>query len=62
MAIYQILLQAWYQETPKKTYTETCKDWEFESIEKAINFLNDNIEIILDRYPVEGISIIIIKR
>lgn len=55
--MYKIILKTWYQETPDKSYNEIYHSLEFENIEKAVKYVNDNIEKILDEFPVEGLTI-----
>jgi len=55
--MYEIILKTWYPETPNKQYDEIYHSLGFESIEEAVKYLNDNIETILDEFPVEGIII-----
>lgn len=59
--MYEIILTTWYQETPDKNYTESYNNLEFNTIEKATNYLNFNIDAILDEYPVVELAIKIKK-
>ena len=52
----KIILETWYQETPKEYILETLPE-EFESIDDALSFLAVNYESILDDYPVTGVNI-----
>lgn len=55
--MYEIVLQTWYQETPKTSYHESYNNMEFEFIEDACEYLGKNYEAILNEYPVEQITI-----
>ena len=55
--MYEIILETWYQETPNEKYDVSYHNLGFESIEEAVKYLNDNIEIILDEFPVQKITI-----
>jgi len=50
--MYEIILKTWYQETPNKDYYEVYNNLGFNSIEETVKYLNDNIETILDSFPV----------
>jgi len=52
--MYEIILKTWYQETPNKRYDEIYHNLGFKDIEDAVKYLNDNIEKILDEFPVDG--------
>ena len=52
--MYEIILKTWYQETPDKRYDEVYKNLGFEDMEEAVKYLNDNLETILDEFPVDG--------
>lgn len=56
--MYEIILKTWYQETPTKRYDVVYQNLKFVSIEEAVKYLNDNIEKILDEFPVDGEIII----
>ena len=52
----RIVLETWYQETPKETVIEVLPEV-FESIDDALSFLTVNYESILNDYPVVGLQI-----
>ena len=52
--MYEIILKTWYQETPGKRYDEVYNNLGFEDMEEAVKYLNDNLEKILDEFPVDG--------
>lgn len=57
MSKYNIVLKTWHQETPDKTYDEIFNNESFEHIEDAVRHLYDNIDTILDEFPVQEITI-----
>ena len=50
--MYQIVLKTWYQETPETRYDEVYL--EFETMEDAARYLGNNIDSILNEFPVDG--------
>jgi len=55
--MYEILLKTWYQDEPKKYYIECYNNMGVSSIEKATKYLSNNINDILEGFPVEEIKI-----
>jgi len=52
--MYEIILKTWYPETPYKRNNEVYKNLCFEDIEEAAKYLSNNLESILDEFPVDG--------
>lgn len=54
--MYKIIMNCWYQENGGCNQTEPLPK-EFKHISDAAKYLGDNIEQILDDYPVESFKI-----
>jgi hypothetical protein len=52
--MYEIILKTWYQETPDKRYDVVYNNLGFEYMGEAVKYLSDNLEKILDEFPVDG--------
>ncbi len=52
--MYEIILKTWYQETPQTIYDEVYKDLGFDDMESTVKYLSDNIDMILNDFPVDG--------
>ena len=51
-----IILKTWYQEKPNEIDIEPLLI-DFDSLEDAVKYLNENIDDLLDTYPVTEIVI-----
>lgn len=52
--MYEIILKTWYPETPNERYAEVYKNLGFESMKEAVKYLNNNLETMLNDFPVDG--------
>jgi hypothetical protein len=55
--MYSIVLKTWHQETPEIEYDEVYHNLEFKTVYSAYKYLSDNMEEILEWFPVVSISI-----
>ncbi len=55
--MYGIELNCWYQERGGFNQREFYHSLKFDGIEEASKYLSENIDIILENYPVESIEI-----
>ncbi len=55
--MYQIILITWYQEYPNKTFEEVYNNLKFDTDKEAIQYLNDNYDIISEQFPITEIKI-----
>ena len=54
---YYIVLWTWYQEIPDELQKEELKQYPFKTIEDAAKFLGENIDKLLDEFPVSKVEI-----
>ena len=54
---YKIILKTWYQETPDKNHLEIFEDKTHESFEAAAKHLYENIDYIMDNFPIVEITL-----
>lgn len=52
----RIVLETWYQETPKENIIEVLPET-FTSLDEALEFLSLNYENLLDNFPVVGLHV-----